>query len=218
MPKSRKKSIPPKKTANTAKHREQITVTPEDEYNFEQKYTSKFLIVNLLNIWRDSAPRGFMSYFPVMALYVFYCIIWFFISILLPFEATAKFAGEARNLMLIYTPYIGATLLPAILTYNHTRYNLRHKKYWFVKNLLYIVPATYLFMFLCWLNFIISVMFMEGAGAIIVNLLQNIWLPLLVALGIILLCAAIGQTILMTRKNQDGHYRTSLGVDLGKKK
>ncbi|MBR4941628.1 MAG: hypothetical protein IKZ19_06475 [Clostridia bacterium] len=217
MPKSRKKSIPVKKKANTAKHREPIQVTEEDKYNFDTKYTSKYLIVNLLNIWRDSAPKGFMTYFPVMVFYLFYCLLWFFVSILLPFQATAEFAYRARNAMCFYAPYIGALILPAIITYNHTRYNLKHKTYWFVKNLLYLIPATYLFIFLCWLNFIVAVMFQPNAGEMITMLVENCWLVLLVAFGLIMLCAAVGQTILMTRKTQDGSYKTELGVELKKK-
>ena len=218
MPKSRKKSGPVKKVAHTANHRQPITVTEEDEYNFKTKYTSRFLVVNLLNIWKDSAPRGFMSYFPVMMLYLFYCVLWFFASLLLPFPKTAEFAYMARNLMLQYTPYIGAVAIPAILTYNHTRYNLKHKNWWFIKNLLYVIPATYLFIFLCWLNFIVAVMFQPGAGETILALFQNCWLVLIVAFGLIMVCAAVGQTILMVKRMQGDNYTTELGVQIKKKK
>lgn len=218
MPKSRKKSTPVKKVANVAKHRTPLTVTEEDKYNFDTKYTSKYLIVNLLNIWRDSAPKGFMTYFPVMVLYLFYCVLWFFVSVLLPFQATAEFAYYARNIMALATPYIGAIVLPIILTYNHTRYNIKFKRYWFVKNLLYVVPATYLFIFLCWLNYIIAVAFQSNAGEEISYLFNNCWPVLIAAFGIITVSAAVGQSILMMRRTQDDHFTTKLGVEIKNKK
>ncbi|MGN1451035.1 MAG: hypothetical protein ACI4XQ_02955 [Eubacteriales bacterium] len=214
MPKSRKKSGPVKKTANTAKHHKPITVTEEDKELFEKKYNSKHLIVNLLRIWRDSAPKGFISYFPVMVLYLVYCVLWFLASVLLLFKGTAEFAYNVRNILLNYTPYIGAVLLPVVLTYLHARYNARLLKYYYIKNLLYVIPATLLFIVLCWLNFIIAVMFQSNAGELIKNLFSGCWIVFVLALGMILLCSAIAQAFLMSRRSRDEGFRTSLGVEI----
>ena len=218
MPKSRKKSGEKKKVANVARHRPAVTVTEEEKNMFEEKYTSKHLIVNLIHIWRDSAPMGFISYFPVMLLYLAYCVLWFLDSVLLLVPEARNFAVAARNAMLQISPYVGALGLPVVLTYLHTRYNIAHSVYYYLKNLLYVFPATILYIALCYLNFIVAVMFQSNAGELIVAVLKTSWVPLATAGGAILLCSAVAQAVLMSRRARDEAVKTPLGLVIPKKK
>ncbi len=187
-----KKYIPPKPV-----------VPPPTEEELGEKYADMGLLRATLHIWRDSSPLTFITYLPVMALYLVYCVLWFGASVLAFFPSTLEFAVAARDMLMLGNSFVGAVGVPLLLFILHLGYNMKNKKYYFFNTLLYTVPASFLYLLLDMLNTVVAFMFDVNAGLIIREKAVVDLVVLAVAVIFTFFLGCIAQFVLSIKRQRD---------------
>ena len=190
-----KKYIPPKPVT--------APVPEPTEEEMGEKYADMGMLRATMHIWKDSSPLTFVTYVPVIALYLVYCVLWFGASVLAFFPATLDFALAARDVLMLGNSFVAAAGIPLLLFILHLGYNMKNKKYYFFNTLLYTVPAAFLYVVLDMLNTVVAFMFDTNAGLIIREKAVVDLVVLAIAIIVTFFLGCIAQFVLSIKRQRD---------------
>jgi cellulose synthase/poly-beta-1,6-N-acetylglucosamine synthase-like glycosyltransferase len=170
--------------------------TEEADREFIEKYGDRGIVRTTLRVWKDVSPLTFITYFPVIVLYIIYCVLWFLINIFVFIPSTVEFGFAGRDVLQFCSLCAAAVGVPLLETVLHTVYCIKNKKRYFFNTVLYTLPASLLYIALDLINVVIAFMLIEGGGVLISDKLVTVLYELCAAVGVVFLGGGAAQVIL----------------------
>lgn len=185
----------------------QPAVMQEDTYeqgkSLAEKYPGNNILKNVLRIWRDSSPRSFMTYVPVLALFLLYSVLMFVVNMLMLIPLLEEAMLSVIRGIVVVNRLILMFGLPLMLSMMHLIYNWKTEKYYFFNSLLYILPACALYGVLEFISKLIPVLFYKGMGDVVKKYVTESLLILFVCVVVVFCLGGLAQALLAFRRNQE---------------
>jgi hypothetical protein len=200
---TRYQKLQAEKAALSAQPKNNKDSDPEQGQRLAEQYPGNNILKNVLLIWRDNAPRGFMTFVPVLTLFLLYSVIWFISHMLMLIPALSDNMLEFIKGIVFINRLILMFGLPFMLTVLHLIYNWKTQKYYYFNSVLYVLPACILYAVLEFLSKLIPVLFYKGMGETIKTYVSDSLILLLVSVIVVFCLGALAQMILSFRKNHE---------------
>lgn len=185
----------------------------EGDREFIEKYSKGNVLVNVLKIWRDTSPRWFLTFFPVVALQLLYSFVFFTAQVVMFVPMAEQTAAGLVGAVYNINKFVAAFALPVVLSLLHLIYNIKNKKYFFFNSLIYIIPGCAVYALLDFVSGFLAYAFTaESLGRTVVENLGYSGIVVAGAVIMSLLAGAACQLVLTLVRNRRGPISTKLGA------
>jgi len=182
----------------------------EEDREFIKKYGDHGIVKTTLRVWKDVSPLTFITYFPVLLIYILYCVLWFLINIFVFIPATREFGFTGRDALQFGSTWIAAIGIPLLETILHTVYSIKRRKRYFFNSILYTLPASLLYIVLDFINVAIAYMLFEGGGALILEKLMTVLYEFFAAVGTVFIGGCVAQVILTIKFPKEQGFKPDI--------